>query len=59
MTSLTHEQKILDNIEELAFCTKCLHDFQAEKLIQSDDAWKYLCPRCHRFSGDRAGDPIY
>lgn len=59
MTSLTHELKILDSIEELAFCTECLQDFPSEKLIQGKKDWQYLCTRCHRFGGDRGGDPVY
>jgi hypothetical protein len=54
-----HEQKILDNIHELAFCTECLQDFPLDKLSQQAVPWQYRCSRCHRFGGERAGEPIY
>lgn len=47
MRNLTHEKKILENIEELSFCTSCLDDYLALALIPSETAWEYLCCKCH------------
>jgi hypothetical protein len=59
MISVTHELKILDSIEELAYCTECLKDSASEELTQRGESWHYVCPHCQRFGGERANEPVY
>jgi hypothetical protein len=48
MRSASHEKKILDNIQRVAFCTECLEDFLDYSLIPFGTSWKYLCWKCYR-----------
>lgn len=43
-----HEQKILEHIQEVSYCTECLEDYLSHSLIQFGATWKHLCWRCYR-----------
>ena len=48
MSRAAHEQKILDNIRQVSYCTECFEDYFSHSLIPFDNTWKYLCWRCYR-----------
>jgi len=48
MRTATHEKKILENIERVAFCTECLEDYLTHSLIPYGKSWKHLCWKCYR-----------
>jgi hypothetical protein len=48
MRSAAHEKKILDNIQQVAYCTECLEDFLSYSLIQFGNTSKHLCWKCYR-----------
>jgi hypothetical protein len=54
MKKLTHEEKILQNIEELCYCTDCLQDYLGYLLVPLGQSWQRLCPRCYRIARERA-----
>ena len=46
--SAAHEKKILENVQEVSYCTECLEDYLSHSLIQFGNTWKHLCWRCYR-----------
>jgi hypothetical protein len=48
MRSASHEKKILENIQEISYCTECMEDFLSHSLIQFGNTWKHLCWKCYR-----------
>jgi len=47
MKARNHEEKILQNIQEISYCTECFLDFLDFALVQYGASWQYLCPRCY------------
>jgi hypothetical protein len=58
MRTLTHEEKILQNIQELSYCTECLLDFLDFALVESGSGWEHLCPRCYHRARERQANGI-
>lgn len=48
MKSAAHEKKILENIQQLSYCTECLEDYLAYSLIPFGNTSKFLCWKCYR-----------
>ena len=48
VNSASHEKKILENIQELSYCTECLEEYLSYSLIPFGNTWKYLCWKCYR-----------
>lgn len=48
MRSAAHEQKILESIQRVAYCTECLEDYLSGSLIAFGETWRHLCWRCYR-----------
>jgi hypothetical protein len=48
MRTAAHEKKILENIEELAYCTACQEDYPSHSLISVGKSWRHLCWPCYR-----------
>ena len=48
MRNAAHEQKILENIQRVSFCTECFEDYLDYSLIPYGTSWKYLCWKCYR-----------
>ena len=46
--SAAHERKILQNIQQVSYCTECLEDYLSYSLIPFGNTWKHLCWRCYR-----------
>ena len=46
--SAAHERKILENIQQVSYCTDCLEDYLSYSLIPFGSTWKHLCWRCYR-----------
>ena len=42
------QKKILENIQQVSYCTECLEDYLSYSLIPFGNTWKYLCWRCYR-----------
>ena len=48
MSSAAHEKRILENIQQVAYCTECLEDYLSYSLITFGNTWKHLCWNCYR-----------